>query len=192
MGVSYEQGTPVLDLGLIAAAHAPLLHRNPLRQTPRPWHTLQGYLAHKKTPTPPGPPKDPRHRPTVGSEGGAFPYERGTPVNPQPSPHSPPTVLMILSCKFGTNKTVKARFWPRLEPFPCKHLRRGCSLLVRRVDVRLPGKGNSNSLGARPVHLIITMIEWIRNSRLSIKNSPSGQSKWVPRNYTNIQLAPRS
>ena len=26
------------------------------------------------------------------------------------------------------------------------------------VDVRLPGKGNSNSHGARPVHLIITMM----------------------------------
>ena len=35
--------------------------------------------------------------------------------------------------------------------------------LNRKVDVRLPG--------ARPVHLIITMIKWIRTSRLSIKNS---------------------
>ena len=41
-----------------------------------------------------------------------------------------------------------------------------------KVDVRLPGKGNSNSHGARPVHLIITMVQWIR-SRLSIKNSLS-------------------
>ena len=32
----------------------------------------------------------------------------------------------------------------------------------RKVDVRLPGKGDSNSHGARPVHLIITMIKWIR------------------------------
>ena len=40
--------------------------------------------------------------------------------------------------------------------------------LKRKVDVRLPGKGNSNSHGARPVHLIITMIKWIRTSRLSI------------------------
>jgi len=40
-----------------------------------------------------------------------------------------------------------------------------------KVDVRLPGKGNSNSLGARPVHLIITMIKWIRTNRLLIKNS---------------------
>jgi len=28
-----------------------------------------------------------------------------------------------------------------------------------KVDVRLPGKGNSNTHGARPVHLIITMIK---------------------------------
>jgi len=41
------------------------------------------------------------------------------------------------------------------------------------VDVRLPGKGDSNSHGARPVHLIITMIKWIRTSRLSINNSLS-------------------
>jgi len=41
----------------------------------------------------------------------------------------------------------------------------------RKVDVRLPGKGNSNSHGARPVHLIIMMIQWVRTSRLSIKNS---------------------
>ena len=43
--------------------------------------------------------------------------------------------------------------------------------LLRKVDVRLPGKGNSNSHGARPVHLIITMIKWIRTSRLLINNS---------------------
>ena len=33
---------------------------------------LQGNLAHEKTPTPLRPPQDPRHRPTVGSLGGAF------------------------------------------------------------------------------------------------------------------------
>jgi len=37
------------------------------------------------------------------------------------------------------------------------------------VDVRLREKGNSKSHGARPVHLIITMIKWIRTSRLSIR-----------------------
>ena len=43
----------------------------------------------------------------------------------------------------------------------------------RKVDVRLPGKGNSNPHGARPVHRIITMIKWIRTSRFSIHNSLS-------------------
>ena len=47
----------------------------------------------------------------------------------------------------------------------------------RKVDVRLPGKGNSDSHGARPVHLIITMIQWILTSRLTRKNSLSGSIK---------------
>ena len=42
--------------------------------------TLQGYLAHKKTLNPLGPPKVPRHRATVGSYGGGGSYARGTPV----------------------------------------------------------------------------------------------------------------
>ena len=45
--------------------------------------------------------------------------------------------------------------------------------LCRKVDVRLPGKENSNSHGARLVHLIITSIYWIRTIRLSIKSSLS-------------------
>jgi hypothetical protein len=39
------------------------------------------------------------------------------------------------------------------------------------VDVRLPGKGNSNSRCARPVHLIITMSKWFRTSSSSTKKS---------------------
>jgi len=49
----------------------------------------------------------------------------------------------------------------------------GFSDITRKVDVRLPGKRNSNSHGARPIRLIITMIKWTRSSRLSIKNSLS-------------------
>jgi hypothetical protein len=30
------------------------------------WWLVQGYLAHKKPPISPGPPYDPRHKPTVG------------------------------------------------------------------------------------------------------------------------------
>ena len=41
------------------------------------------------------------------------------------------------------------------------------------VDVRLPGKGSSIPHVAMPVYLIITMIKWIRTSRLSMKNSLS-------------------
>jgi hypothetical protein len=37
--------------------------------------------------------------------------------------------------------------------------------------MRLPGKGNSNSHGARPAHQIISMIKWIRTISLSIKIS---------------------
>ena len=49
-----------------------------------------------------------------------------------------------------------------------------CGSLPRKVNVRLPEKGNLNSHGARPVHLIITMIKWIWTSRLSIKKSLFG------------------
>ena len=48
---------------------------------------------------------------------------------------------------------------------------------ARKVDVRLPGKGDSNSHSARPFHLIITMIKWIRTSRLSINHSLSCRVK---------------
>jgi len=55
--------------------------------------------------------------------------------------------------------------------------RRANAWRARKADVRLPGKANSISHGARPVHLIITMIKWIRTSRLSIKNGvPPRQS----------------
>jgi len=60
------------------------------------------------------------------------------------------------------------QLWFRMEHVPEELL-----LRPRKVDVRLPGKGNSNSSGARPVHLIITLIKWIRTSRLSKKNSLS-------------------
>ena len=38
--------------------------------------------------------------------------------------------------------------------------------VIRKADVRLPEKGNSNSHGARPVHLFITMIKLIRTSKV--------------------------
>ena len=47
------------------------------------------------------------------------------------------------------------------------------ALVDWKVDARLPGKGNSNSHGAKPVHAIISMIKWIRTSRLSMNHSLS-------------------
>ena len=52
-----------------------------------------------------------------------------------------------------------------------QQVRCGCG--DRKADIRLPGKGNSSSYGARPVHQIIWQITWIRTGRLSIKNSLS-------------------
>ena len=40
-------------------------------------------------------------------------------------------------------------------------------------------KKKSNSHGARPVHLIITVIVWIRTSRLSMKNSLSEDERFL-------------
>jgi len=55
----------------------------------------------------------------------------------------------------------------------CMRGRIGQGLSHRKVDARLPGKGYSNSHGARPIYLIITVIKWIRTSRFSIINSLS-------------------
>ena len=63
--------------------------------------------------------------------------------------------------------------WPEWHVLDRIQEQRHAVSMPRKVDVRLPGKENSNSHGARPLHLIITMIRWIRTSRLSIKNSLS-------------------
>ena len=81
------------------------------------------------------------------------------------------------SCERGTpvcnpHRGLGERLWVIDDPVEPKRLTDQARLpKPRTVDLRLPGKGNSNSHGARPVHLIITMIEWIRTSRLSMKNS---------------------
>jgi len=72
-------------------------------------------------------------------------------------------------------------------------------LLCRKVDVRLPGKRNSNSHGARPVHLIITIIKWIRTSRFSKNLSlrllstcdREGESWFVPSNRWTRFVCPQ-
>jgi len=66
----------------------------------------------------------------------------------------------------------------------------------RKVDARLPEKGDSNSHGARPVHLIITMIKWIRTRRLSLTSpatiSPGGASRSRSMTPSGISVASRS
>ena len=81
-------------------------------------------------------------------EGGAVSYERGTPVLSRPS-------IQETGMREEPEKLREA---------------------VRKVDVRLPGKGNSNSHVARPVHQIIAIIRWFWTSRLSIKDSLSLRS----------------
>ena len=85
-----------------------------------------------------------------------------TPPSPTPSPHS------------GAHLAVPESPAPRVEAALTQwewRLRAQDRRSTRKVDIRLPGKGNSNSHGARPVHLIISMVKWLRTSRLSIKNS---------------------
>ena len=55
-----------------------------------------------------------------------------------------------------------------------------------KVDIRLPGAGNSNAHGARPVHQIILMIKWTRTRRLSIKNSLSAWWRYLTADYEEI------
>ena len=60
---------------------------------------------------------------------------------------------------------------------------RSCELVPDGFDpLPLRVGTNSHSHGARPIHLIITMIMWTRTSRLSMKNSLSGggyEERWV-------------
>jgi len=60
------------------------------------------------------------------------------------------------------------------------------------VDVRLPGKGNSNSNGARPVHLIITMIKWIRTSKSGVESGEYPQAYSMERMSRMVSETERS
>ena len=85
--------------------------------------------------------------------------------------------------------------------FPWINLEKGLFRLMRAGfpgSLRPPvGKGNSNSHGARPVHLIITMIKWFRTSRLSMLSlmragfpdslRPPVDEIWEQLLYRNVQ-----
>jgi hypothetical protein len=62
-----------------------------------------------------------------------------------------------------------------------------CLHTCRTVDVRLLGEGKLNSHSARLVHLIITMLEWIRTSRLSIRKSLSLHTCVCSRGRASLQ-----
>ena len=64
---------------------------------------VQGYLAHTKQHPPLGPPKGPRHSPTVGSEGGAVFHERGTHVDARPAEVARAQVLMLVVVRYSNN-----------------------------------------------------------------------------------------
>jgi len=77
-------------------------------------------------------------------------------------------LCVSLNSRLESNKEEEGVASCHSRPSRCQ--RRFC---FGKVDIRLPGKGNSNSYGARPVHLIIAMLKWIRTNRLPIKNSLS-------------------
>ena len=79
--------------------------------------------------------------------------------------------FVLLAC-VASSTSHEFSGWRRRRGTP-PALSTSCTPPARKVDVRLHGKGNSTSHGARPVHLIITMIKWIRTSRFSMKNSLS-------------------
>ena len=74
----------------------------------------------------------------------------------------------------GTGYVRENEDWAEVSNFTSSDV---IARLPRKVDIRLPGKGNSNSHGARPVH---QKHRWIRTSRLSIKNSFSHDSPTLP------------
>ena len=85
-----------------------------------------------------------------------------------------------------------ARRWPRARPpapsaspTPASRCRSH-----RKVDIRLPGKGNPSSHGARPVHQIISMMKWTRTSRLPTKNSRPGEGRRARPPATSASLTP--
>jgi len=106
-----------------------------------------------------------------------------------------------MACVSGTQQCVVAFYGAEKARV---RRRRVCATLVPRARITpsapgalrgasapvspLPfsGKGNSNSQGARPVHLIITTMKWFRTSRLSIENYLS--IEWCAE---NLARAPR-
>ena len=69
--------------------------------------------------------------------------------------------------------------------------RGGWRVETRQVIIRLPVKGDSKSHGARPVHQIVSMMKWIRNSELSIRN-PLSRWRHVPHEVIKANIKKRT
>ena len=84
-----------------------------------------------------------------------------------------------ISFKVSRNFTLKSRPESGLDCLICAIFARQRSAAEppilaghRKVDIRLPGKGNSNSHGARPVHQIISISQVLR----AVAPGTSGES----------------
>ena len=129
-------------------------------------HVPRGFPRGRNTRTPPCVPRGKKH-PRFGA----------VPPNEPPDHTSLLARIFVLKSTPHRNGQLQNSSLPNGQRCVAVHFKQprgGCSACFRKVDVRLPGKANSNSHGARPVHLIITMIKRIRTSRLSIKISLSG------------------
>ena len=103
------------------------------------------------------------------------------------------TVLFVPnSLESGSRERVHATLFLSCPLHSFHHIssQRCCFIRARKVDVRPPGKEYSNSHCARPVHLIITMIKWIRTSRLPTKNSQSFISISELLLHQTLQISP--
>ena len=114
--------------------------------------------------------------------GGAVSDERGTPVHDSQGQTLALAFtskvlkpLQVVPSALGSSCLLRAIHGRALAKSRC--MKEENRLSTRKADVRLPGNGNPNSYDARPVHRIISMMEWIRTSRLSIKDSLSRLSK---------------
>ena len=74
------------------------------------------------------------------------------------------------TCNTRFDATLRADGTTRHNPLTAN----GCDVKFARVTYTL------NSHGARPVHLVITMITWIRTSRLSVKSSHGASLNDLP------------
>ena len=123
-------------------------------------------------------------------------YEQGTHVGPssRQAPTAGPLMVLrrgrfITPPQHGMREhwTITFLSIRSFEIFPRERFQENCNCFrmdvqppPRKVDARLPEKGNSTGHDARPVHQIMSMMKWVRTSRLPIKNSLSAPPPGFP------------